>query len=343
MKKVLIYTDGACSGNPGPGGWAAIIKYNGIEKSMSGCAADTTNNRMELTAAIEGMKALKEQCEVDLYSDSSYLINPFKLGWIENWKANGWTNSKKESVPNKDLWIELDYLNKYHKVNWIKVKGHSDDEYNARCDKMAVSEIKNLKAQQTGCTDCHDEETVSRKCVYRGNIISVESLKVRLPGDKIAGRDVVLHPGAAVIIPITDENELFMVRQYRKPVEKSLLEIPAGKLDSGESPEVCARRELLEETGLVAGRLVYLTSIYTTPGFSNEVLHFFAAFDLQASEHKTDEDEYLSVEKHCIGELIGMVLNSGVRDAKSIIGILLAEKIIKGEIDKDGLLKSPNE
>jgi len=145
MKKVIIYTDGACSGNPGDGGWAAILKYGNHEKKISGYCANTTNNQMELTAAIEALKILKEPCEVDLYSDSAYLVNTFLQGWIEKWKTNGWRTSTKEEVKNIDMWKELDRLSSIHKIKWIKVKGHSDNEYNNKCDKMATDEIKNNK------------------------------------------------------------------------------------------------------------------------------------------------------------------------------------------------------
>ncbi len=142
MKKVIIYTDGACSGNPGNGGWGAILKYGEHEKEISGFEANTTNNRMELKAAIEALKALKEPCEVELYSDSAYLVNGFNMGWLNSWKANGWVNSSKEEVKNVDLWKELDRLSKVHKITWIKVKGHSDNPFNERCDKLATGEIK---------------------------------------------------------------------------------------------------------------------------------------------------------------------------------------------------------
>lgn len=142
MKKVIIYTDGACSGNPGAGGWGAILKYGEHEKEISGFEDNTTNNRMELTAAIEALKLLKEKCEVELYSDSAYLINGFNEGWIEKWKINGWKTSGKDEVKNVELWQKLNELNSKHKIKWIKVKGHSDNEYNIRCDKLATDEIK---------------------------------------------------------------------------------------------------------------------------------------------------------------------------------------------------------
>lgn len=144
MKKVLIYTDGACSGNPGPGGWGAILKYGQAEKEISGGEAQTTNNRMELTAAIMALRALKEPCEVDLYSDSKYLIDSFEKGWVYSWKDMGFVK-KGKAVPNTDLWKILLELFSIHKVNLIWVKGHADNEYNNRCDKLAVSEWKKFK------------------------------------------------------------------------------------------------------------------------------------------------------------------------------------------------------
>ncbi len=142
MKKVTIYTDGACSGNPGPGGWGAVLEYQGVEKEISGYASLTTNNRMELTAALEALRLLKEPCEVALYSDSAYLVNGFLQNWVANWQKNGWKNSKKEPVINDDLWKALIEQAKRHTIEWHKVKGHSDNEKNNRCDEMAVAEIK---------------------------------------------------------------------------------------------------------------------------------------------------------------------------------------------------------
>jgi len=143
---VEIYTDGACSGNPGPGGWAAILIAKNKEKELAGFCESTTNNRMELQAAIEGLNALKLQCKVKIYSDSSYLVNTFVLNWIDNWKNNGWRNSSKSKVSNVDLWIILDELNQKHEIEWIKVKGHSTNEYNNRCDKLAVMQINKYRS-----------------------------------------------------------------------------------------------------------------------------------------------------------------------------------------------------
>ncbi len=142
MTKVTIYTDGACSGNPGPGGWGAVLMHNDNIKEISGYNKNTTNNIMEITAVIEALKLLKYECEVEIYSDSAYVVNAFKQKWIENWKKNNWKTSNKEDVKNKELWEELDRLVSMHKVKFIKVKGHSDNEWNNRCDELATGEIK---------------------------------------------------------------------------------------------------------------------------------------------------------------------------------------------------------
>ncbi len=144
----MIYTDGACSGNPGPGGWAAILQSDGREKEISGSAPETTNNRMELTAAIEALRALKTKpCEVILYSDSAYLVNAFKQGWLSSWKKNGWKRGqrKNEPVSNSDLWKELDNLQSQHNVTWKKVEGHAGNELNERVDQLAVAAIKGMR------------------------------------------------------------------------------------------------------------------------------------------------------------------------------------------------------
>lgn len=144
MKELTIYTDGACSGNPGPGGWGSILIYKAFVKELSGACADTTNNRMELTAAIEALNILKEPCKVRLYSDSAYLCRAFNEGWIISWTKNNWTTSSGKPVENRDLWERLIELTSEHDVCFIKVKGHSDNENNNRCDKLAREAIKAL-------------------------------------------------------------------------------------------------------------------------------------------------------------------------------------------------------
>ena len=140
MKTVTIYTDGACSGNPGPGGWGAILRYGSAEKELSGGERETTNNRMELTAVIEAMKALKEPCTVQLYSDSKYVIDALSKGWARSWQKKGWIKSDKKPALNVDLWEVLLSLCDRLEVNCHWVKGHADNEYNARCDALAVEE-----------------------------------------------------------------------------------------------------------------------------------------------------------------------------------------------------------
>lgn len=146
MKEVEIYTDGACSGNPGPGGYCAILEFNGKEKVISGGEKNTTNNRMELLAVIVSLKALKEKCHVKLYSDSAYVCNAINNNWLNTWQVNNWKTANKKEVLNRDLWNELLNLLSLHKVEFIKVKGHADNEKNNRCDKIARSEILKLNA-----------------------------------------------------------------------------------------------------------------------------------------------------------------------------------------------------
>ncbi len=145
LKEVEIYTDGACSGNPGNGGWASILSYKGIEKEISGGEENTTNNRMELLAIIKGLEMLKEKCNVKLYSDSQYAVSAFSEGWVDGWIMSGWKNASNKPVKNCDLWQRLIELTRVHNVEFIKVKGHSDNEKNNRCDALARKEITKLK------------------------------------------------------------------------------------------------------------------------------------------------------------------------------------------------------
>lgn len=142
MKTVTLYTDGACSGNPGPGGWGAILEWNGIEKELSGGERSTTNNRMELTAVIRGLAMLKQKCIVELYSDSKYVIDALEKGWVYGWKKKGWVKSDKKKALNVDLWEQLLPLIAQHEVHYHWVKGHAQNEKNNRCDEMAVAESR---------------------------------------------------------------------------------------------------------------------------------------------------------------------------------------------------------
>lgn len=145
MKTVTLYTDGACSGNPGPGGWGAILSYNGVEKELSGGDANTTNNRMELLAVISGLEALKEPCRVELYSDSKYVIDGLSKGWAASWRKNGWRKADKKPALNPDLWEKLLNLVEKHELSYHWVKGHADNPYNNRCDQLAVTESQKYK------------------------------------------------------------------------------------------------------------------------------------------------------------------------------------------------------
>ncbi len=147
MKKVTLYTDGACSGNPGPGGWGAILIYRDQKLELSGFEAHTTNNRMELLAPIQALSRLKEPCEVDVYSDSAYLVNAFKQNWLTNWVRRGWIKSDKKPVENRDLWESIFEFTQIHQIHWHKVKGHADNPLNNRCDELATGEIRRRNAK----------------------------------------------------------------------------------------------------------------------------------------------------------------------------------------------------
>lgn len=145
MKEITIYTDGACSGNPGPGGWAALLQFGRHERVLTGGAPLTTNNRMELQAAIEALRALKEPCRVELHTDSAYLQRAFTEGWIDKWQRNGWRTSSKKPVENQDLWQQLVELTDRHEVTWVKVKGHATNEHNNRVDRLAVAALEDYR------------------------------------------------------------------------------------------------------------------------------------------------------------------------------------------------------
>ena len=136
-----VYTDGACRGNPGPGGWAAVLLYGEHRRELSGGERCTTNQRMELTAAIEALKALRRPCRVRIHSDSAYLVNAFRLGWVQRWQANGWRTAAGKAVDNQDLWLELLRVSQPHDVEWVKVTGHAGDVWNERADELARAAI----------------------------------------------------------------------------------------------------------------------------------------------------------------------------------------------------------
>ena len=145
MKKVYIYTDGACSGNPGVGGWGAVLKYGSAVKELSGFEPDTTNNRMELTAVISALEALTEPCEVILTTDSKYVCDGMNLGWARSWRSKGWVKSDRKPALNADLWERLLNLSEKHRVTFVWVKGHAGHPENERCDQLAVSQYRNFR------------------------------------------------------------------------------------------------------------------------------------------------------------------------------------------------------
>lgn len=145
MKKAILYTDGACSNNPGMGGWAYILRFNRKTTENSGFESETTNNKMELMAVIKGLEAIPEKCNVEVYSDSAYVVNAFLEDWISSWKKRKWRNSEGKPVKNLELWQRLVELSEFHKIKWNKVAGHSDDKLNDRCDKLAKAEVLSHK------------------------------------------------------------------------------------------------------------------------------------------------------------------------------------------------------
>ncbi len=335
MKKVEIYTDGACSGNPGAGGYGAILICNGTEKEISGGEKDTTNNRMELMAPIKALSILKESCEVDIYSDSSYVVNSFCLGWIYSWEKNGWQKKQGEELKNVDLLMELLELCRKHKVNWHKVKGHSDNEYNNRCDRLAVNAIASLKEdnKKEDRTEFYDgelkEEVLSAEDKFTGRVFTVRKLEVRLPDGRVANREVVIHCGGAAICAVDSEGYMYMVKQFRIAASKEMLEIPAGKLEAGEDPKECAIRELKEETGVTAKNVIPIVSYFATPGYCTEKLHIFYATDLEKGNPDRDEGEFLHVKKYKVETLLDMVNKGEITDGKTVIAILWAIQNMK--------------
>ncbi|WAM30621.1 NUDIX domain-containing protein [Caldicellulosiruptor naganoensis] len=173
------------------------------------------------------------------------------------------------------------------------------------------------------------EKTIESQTIYDGSFISLKVDKVLLPDGRTSQRAIVLHSGAAVIVPVDDEENVILVKQFRKPIEKVIIELPAGKLDKGEEPLECAKRELEEETGYSAKEFVKLTEIYTTPGFSNEVIHVYLARRLTQGSSHTDLDEFVEIFKVSLDDAVKMVKNGEIKDAKTIIGLLLAKMYLE--------------
>lgn len=172
------------------------------------------------------------------------------------------------------------------------------------------------------------EKTISTETLFKGKIVSLEIQEVELPNGKTANREIVRHCGGASVVPITENGEIYLVKQFRKPYDEETLEIPAGKVDVGEDPKKCAIRELKEETGLTSDEIIHLTDMYPSPGFTDEIIHIYAAINVQSGYSNTDDDEFLSVEKHHISKLFEMIKTGKIKDAKTIAGVLLAEKVL---------------
>ncbi|MCF6096705.1 NUDIX hydrolase [Thermovorax subterraneus] len=175
------------------------------------------------------------------------------------------------------------------------------------------------------------EATINTKYIFSGKILKLRLDEVKLPDGKFSTREIVEHPGAVAIVPIDEDKNVIMVRQYRKPVEEMLLEIPAGKLEVNEDVKICAQRELLEETGYKAKKLIHIMDFYTTPGFSNEKMSLFLAFGLEEAESKADEDEFIKKEKIPIEKAMDMVKNGEIKDAKTMVGLLVSHMFLQGE------------
>lgn len=334
MKEVEIYTDGACSGNPGPGGYGAILKFADFEKEISGGEPETTNNRMELLGPIQALKLLKEPCKVTLYSDSTYVVDSFSKGWIYGWEKNGW--KRKDGVlKNVDLMQELLSLCRIHQVTWVKVKGHADNEYNNRCDRLAVAVSQSFKKESPVIEpEARDTEYDGELCEkvlrttekFSGRVFRVEVLDVELPDGKKSTREVVRHNGGAAIVALDNEGYIYMVRQYRIAAGAEMLEIPAGKLEPKEDPKAAALRELTEETGMVAEDCDLLFSMYATPGYCAEKLYVYFVQGLTAYHPHRDEGEFLHIVRMPFDEALEMVLRGEFQDAKTISGILAAAR-----------------
>jgi len=192
--------------------------------------------------------------------------------------------------------------------------------------------MKNYKIDDKPIDDKLFEEKISSKKIFSGKIIELYFDKIKLPNNKIATREKVTHPGAVGIIPVNREGEVFLVKQYRYPLKNTLIEIPAGKLDEDESPTDCAKRELKEEIGALGGKLIHISTFYTSPGFCDEILYLYLALDFEVKENNLDHDEFLQIIKIKLGDCLKLIKENKIKDAKTIIGILLAESYLSNGI-----------
>ena len=348
---IELWTDGSASPNPGPGGFAVIEMVNGSAKPVVlGNEKNSTNIRMEGKAMIAAIKyANGRECEI--HSDSEFWINVLTK-WASGWKKNGWKRKDGE-LKNPELIKELYELCQYHDVKWMKVKGHADNEYNNRCDELAVAQSLKYKAGVSDDTqsvsnisdrektkivaqEVRDKEysgelfekIISTEKKFEGRVFTAEVSVVELPDGNTSTREIIRHNGGAAIVAIDDDKNIFLVRQYRISTDQELLEIPAGKLEKGEDPLKCAIRELEEETGMIAGNVKHLFTMYATPGYCSERLHIYLATDLKPGKIHRDEEEFLHVIKMPFDVAHKMVMNGQFFDAKTISGILVAKNLL---------------
>lgn len=360
LNHVTIYTDGACSGNPGPGAWAAVLIFGNIEKEISGFVENTTNNRMELQAAIEGLKALNQPCRVDLYSDSAYLVSAFKQNWLKNWQKNQWKNAAGQAVSNKDLWLELLRLADIHDITWHKVKGHADNKYNNRCDELAVNKIKSMrrdlgeeaenkatpssasnkqtssaskdrKLAKEGDNADLTAQIIEDESVFEGRLLKLHRYRVEYANGYSSQREVIRHPGGVAIVALNSDKEILMVEQFRTAAGKVILELPAGKISAEENPLETAKRELKEETGYSAKNWRKLSEFYVSPAYTDEIIHLYLARNLHAGKQNPDPGEFLKLSKLPWDEVLAACKSGEINDAKTLIGILLADNILQNE------------
>lgn len=429
---LILYTDGACSGNPGPGAWAAILVDEDRYQVFWGAYDNTTNNRMELMGPLGVLEYLQEGLDVAVHSDSSYLVRAFHERWLDKWQRNNWVNSTKQPVKNRDLWERILQESRRHRLTFVKVKGHADSTLNNFVDQTAVQAIDDLRSQliKEGVTytamgmmdslpkigqdlayeEARDqglfvalsskssrsdpspsdltrpfpfestlapssadssgsassisasatphssleesrsahlqipllsleeakalladnpdqpaftERTTQEKQIFQGRVFSIEVNDIALPDGRPSIREVVRHPGGACVLPYDAETDtIYMVRQYRYPFGKLLWEVPAGKLETGEDPLVCARRELEEECGIQAKSWTKLLTTYPSPGYCAEILTIYLALSLTYGDRHLDPGEFLGVGAFHRKTVFEMIRQGLIVDGKTLQALL---------------------
>lgn len=384
-KPLILYTDGACSGNPGPGAWAAILVDEDRYQVFWSAYHNTTNNRMELMGPLGVLEYLHERSEVAVHSDSSYLVRAFHERWLDKWQRNNWVNSTKQPVKNRDLWERMLQESHRHRLTFVKVKGHADSTLNNFVDQTAVQAIDDLRSRlikegvtytATGMMDslprvgqdlaydevqdqgafqssleesrsshlqipllsleeakalladdpdqpAFTERTTQEKQIFQGRVFSIEVNDIALPDGRPSIREVVRHPGGACVLPYDAETDtIYMVRQYRYPFGKLLWELPAGKLEPGEDPLVCARRELEEECGIQAKSWTKLLTTYPSPGYCAEILTIYLALSLTHGDRHLDPGEFLGVGAFHRKTVFEMIRQGLIVDGKTLQALL---------------------